>query len=189
MLRRGMTELDFHTGVFANPFNKELLERLAAMGLAECYLTAGCLFQTIWNQISGRAPEWGIKDYDLFYFDDHDLSWDAEDEVIQQVAANTADLPIRVEIKNQARVHLWYSQRFGGEYPQLTSTCSGIDLYLISCTCVGIDVQTGDLYAPNGLGDLASGLLRQNPLNPKPKLFRQKAESYQQRWPWLEIVE
>jgi hypothetical protein len=28
-----------------------------------------------------------------------------------------------------------------------------------------------------------------NPRNPKPGLFKAKAESYQQRWPWLEIVE
>jgi hypothetical protein len=184
-----MTELDFHAGVFANPFNRELLKRLAAMGLRECHLTAGCLFQTIWNRVSGRAPEWGIKDYDVFYFDDSDLSWDAENRVIQEVAEKTADLPIQVEVKNQARVHLWYPQRFGGDYPQLTGTRTGIDLYLISCTCVGIDVRTEELYAPDGLGDLASGQLQQNPLNPKPKLFRQKAESYQQRWPWLQIVE
>ena len=184
-----MTEQDFHAGVFANPINKELLGRLASLGLRECNLTAGCLFQTIWNQISGRDPEWGIKDYDVFYFDDRDLSWEAEDRVIRKIAEETADLPVRVEVRNQARVHLWYAQRFGGDYPQLTSARSGIDLYLISCTCVGIEAQTGDLYAPNGLGELALGLLRQNPRNPKPDLFRQKAQSYQQRWPWLEIVE
>jgi hypothetical protein len=118
MLRAGMTDLDFHAGVLSNPFNKELLGRLATMGLRECHLTAGCLFQTIWNQLSGRAPDWGIKDYDIFYFDDQDLSWDAEDRVIRRVAEATADLPVQVEIKNQARVHLWYRERFGSDYPQ-----------------------------------------------------------------------
>jgi hypothetical protein len=49
-------------------------------------------------------------------------------------------------------------------------------------------VQSGELYAPDGLGDLVAGVLRMNPRNPKPELFRQKAESYRQRWPWLEIV-
>jgi hypothetical protein len=184
-----MDEQDFHASVLSNPFNRELLPRLAKIGLGQCYLTAGCLFQTIWNQMSGRAPEWGIKDYDVFYFDAKDLSWEAEDRVILQVSESMADLPINVEVRNQARVHLWYGQRFGGEYPQLRSTRSGIDLYLISGTCVGIDVQTSEVYATDGLSDLTSGLLRMNPRNPKPDLFIQKAKSYQERWPWLEIAD
>jgi len=184
-----MTDLDFKAGVLKNAFNKELLRRLARMDLGQCHLTAGCLFQTIWNDISGRAPEWGIKDYDIFYFDDRDLSWDAEDQVVRRVAEETSDLPIQVEIKNQARVHLWYRDRFGSDYPQLTSARAGIDRYLISCTCVGIDVQNGELYAPDGLHDLAAGVLRMNPRNPQPDLFRSKAESYQRRWAWLEIAE
>ena len=184
-----MTERDFHAIVSMNPVNEELLRRLAAIGLRECYLTAGCLFQTVWNQASGRAPDWGIKDYDIFYFDDRDVSWAAEDQLIRRIATETADLGVHIEVKNQARVHLWYPERFGGDYPELASARSGIDLYLISCTCVGIDVQTRKLYAPDGLGDLVSGKLRMNPRNPRPTLFRQKAESYRRRWPWLEIIE
>ncbi|MFT9399757.1 nucleotidyltransferase family protein [Acetobacter sp.] len=184
-----MTDLDFIASVLKNPFNKELFARLGRMGLPECYLTAGCLFQTKWNEISGCAPDWGIKDYDVFYFDKQDLSWEAEDQVVRRVTAETTDLPIKVEIKNQARVHLWYSDRFGGEYPQLQSARAGIDLYLISCTSVGIEIETGNLYAPNGLGDLNSGVLCMNPRNPKPNLFRHKAESYRKRWPWLQIIE
>ena len=70
-----MPDLDFKAAVLANPFNEELIGCLGAIGLKECYLTAGCLFQSFWNQISGRSPEWGIKDYDVFYFDNSDLSW------------------------------------------------------------------------------------------------------------------
>lgn len=184
-----MIASDFRADVLTNPFNKELLGRLNAMGLAQCHLAAGCLFQTVWNRIAGRAPDWGIKDYDVFYFDDEDLSWEAEDLVIQRVNAVVCDLPIKVELKNQARVHLWYCDRFESDYPKLTSTRSGIDLYLVNCTCVGIDVQTGELYAPDGFHDLASGTLKINPRNPKPVLFRHKAESYQQRWPWLTIID
>jgi hypothetical protein len=185
----GMNSLAFCATALANTFNAQLLERLASLELPECYLTAGCLFQTIWNERSGRAPNWGIKDYDIFYFDSTDLSWEAEDGVIRRVAQATADLPIEIEIKNQARVHLWYGERFGGDYPQLRSARDGIDLYLVSCTCVGIEVQSGSLYAPYGLDDLAAGILSMNPFNPKPDLFLAKAESYQQRWPWLQIRE
>lgn len=184
-----MTGLDFHASVLMNAFNRQLLDRLASLELPECHLTAGCLFQTVWNGRSGRAPNWGIKDYDVFYFDNRDLSWEAEDRVIRRVAEVTADLPIEIEVKNQARVHIWYGKRFGGTYPQLHSARAGINLYLVSCTCVGIEVQSGDVYAPYGLDDLAAGLLAINPFNPKPDQFRAKAESYQQRWPWLQIIE
>jgi uncharacterized protein len=173
----------------SNPVNAELLSRLPALALDQCHLTAGCLFQAVWNRLSARPAGWGVKDYDVFYFDDDDLSWEAEDAVIQRVRLLSQDLDVTVEVKNQARVHLWYEQRFGSPYPQLGSTRDGIDRYLVSCTCVGIDVASGELYAPNGLQDLQDGTLRMNPLNSRPDLFRQKARDYRARWPWLTIAD
>jgi hypothetical protein len=35
----------FIDGLMANPVNAELLRRLPSLGLNECFLTAGCLFQ------------------------------------------------------------------------------------------------------------------------------------------------
>ncbi len=183
-----MTPEDFISYALSNPANAALLSRLPSLSLNQCHLTAGCLFQTAWNHLSGRPADWGIKDYDVFYFDDCDLSWNAEDAVIQRVNAVADDLGISLETRNQARVHLWYEQRFGGRYPQLASARDGIDRYLIACTCVGIEVASGELYAPNGLQDLEAGALRINPLNPRPDLFQQKAGDYQARWPWLSIA-
>ncbi|WP_419709907.1 nucleotidyltransferase family protein [Pseudomonas sp. NFX224] len=171
-----------------NPVNAQISARLPALGLSQCMLTAGCLFQAVWNQQAQLPPEWGVKDYDVFYFDE-DLSWEAEDQVIQSALQLFQDLDVNVEIKNQARVHLWYHQRFGGAYPQLQSSRDGIDRYLIAGTCIGLDIETGEVYAPNGLSDTELGLLRINPKNSKPQLFEQKARSYQARWPWLEIID
>lgn len=91
-------------------------------------------------------------------------------------------------MKNQARVHLWYAERFGRPYPQLLSAKDGIDRYLIAGTCIGLDAQTGEVYAPYGLADVEHGVLRINPKNAQPDLFLQKAQSYQARWPWLTII-
>lgn len=182
-----MTEAEFLDDIWENSVNAALLLRLRSLELRECHLTAGCLFQTVWNRLCGRVPEWGVKDYDVFYFDDADTSWDAEDQVIRRVSEATADLSGHVEVRNQARVHLWYPNRFGGEYPQLRSARDGIDRYLVSCTCVGIEVRSGEVYAPNGLKELSQGVLRMNP-GARPDLFRQKAESYKARWPWLTVV-
>lgn len=172
----------------ANPINAEITSRLPSLGLRQCMLTAGCLFQAVWNHQSHLPAAWGVKDYDVFYFDS-DLSWEAENEVIHSAQSLFQDLGVNVEVKNQARVHLWYGQRFGRAYPQLQSAKEGIDRYLIAGTCIGLDPATGEVYAPYGLADLEQGVLRINPKNPQPDLFDQKAKSYQGRWPWLRIME
>jgi len=173
----------------ANPVNAEILRRLPELGLGQAYLVAGCVYQAVWNRLSGFAPAAMVKDYDVFYFDDSDLSYAAEDAVIRRAARLFANLGAEIELKNQARVHLWYPQRFGSAYPQLQSTRDGIDRYLVTCTCVGIAAGTGEIYAPYGLDELWDGLLRPNPVNLQPGRFREKAQSYRVRWPWLRIVE
>lgn len=172
-----------------NPVNAALLERLPALGLKQCHLTAGCLFQALWNLQSGRAADWGVSDYDIFYFDDSDLSWEAEDAEIRRVDALCADLGVKIEVRNQARVHLWYPERFGRPYEPLRSAREGIDRYLVACTCVGIEVASGHLYSPDPLDDLAAGILRVNPRFPDPGQFLRKAESYRLRWPWLRLAQ
>lgn len=183
-----LTHAQFIAIARSNPVNAELLRRLPALGLPQCHLTAGCLFQALWNQRSGQPPDAGVSDYDVFYFDGSDLSWQAEDTVIRRAQALFADLNATVEIRNQARVHLWYPQRFGAPYPPLQSAQDGIDRYLVECTCVGIQVDTGQLYAPHGLADLQAGRLRINPKFAQPAMFAAKAASYRQRWPWLQVV-
>ncbi|WP_460139543.1 nucleotidyltransferase family protein [Pseudomonas sp. S2_E01] len=171
-----------------NPVNAQITRRLPELGLRQCMLTAGCLFQAVWNHQVGQPSDWGIKDYDVFYFDE-DLSWDAENQAIQTAQALFQDLDVNIELKNQARVHLWYEQRFGTQYPQLLSAKDGIDRYLVAGTCIGLEVATGEVYAPFGLDDIEQGLLRINPINPRPELFARKAQSYQSRWPWLTILD
>ncbi|WP_439595125.1 nucleotidyltransferase family protein [Falsiroseomonas sp.] len=170
-----------------NPATAALLDLLPGLGLNQGFLTAGCLFQEVWNRQAGHPPGWGIKDHDVFYFDDSDLSFEAEDAVIRRVRAASAHLGLEVEVRNQARVHLWYPRRFGPGYPQLRSARDGIDRYLVSCTCIGIELATGAIHAPNGLVELEAGILRPNPMNHRPDLFRAKAESYRARWPFLTI--
>lgn len=176
-----------------NPHNADLLGRLPFLGLPDVWLVAGCLFQTVWNLRSGLNPTAHIKDYDLFYFDASDLSEAAEHAVQARVTALFSDLPITVEAKNQARVHLWYERWFGYPYAPLQSARNGIERFLVPCTCVGLQpaadpgVEEPMLYAPYGLEELYAGLLRPNPACPHLPLFQAKAESYCERWPWLTI--
>ena len=183
-----MTPSHFLDLVRRNAAVANALDRLPRLSLPQCHVTAGCLFQTVWNVASGRPPSENVRDIDVFTFD-KDLSWDAEDDAIRRAEALLADLPIRVELRNQARVHLWYERRFGAPCSPLRSARDGIDRFLVSCTAVGIEVATGDLHAPYGLDDLAAGVLRFNPRHPRPAQFRAKAEDNSARWPWLQIVD
>lgn len=177
--------------VLANRNNRAILEAWDALRLEDGWLVAGCLFQTVWNLQAGRAPEDGIKDYDLFYFDASDLSAEAEARVQAHVEDALASLGVSIEVKNQARVHLWYEEFFGFPYPRLASARDGIDRFLIPSTCVGMRPAAGGyaLYAPNGLDMLYAGLLTPNPLTRHLPLFRQKAASYKGRWDWLRVSE
>lgn len=179
----------FVSEALQNPHNAALLERLPLLGLTDAWLVAGCLFQTVWNLHAGHAPEAHIKDYDLFYFDADDLSAEGEAAVQARAEALFADLPITVEAKNQARVHLWYEEWFGYPYAALTSARDGIGRFLVPCTCVGLQPAPSGpaLHAPYGLDELYAGILRPNPACPHLPLFDAKAASYQQRWPWLQI--
>jgi uncharacterized protein len=97
--------------VLRNPTNRTILERLPTLGLADVWLVSGAVFQTAWNVLTGRPPDHGIKDYDIFYFDT-DTSFEAEDAIIRHVATCMSDVCDCVEPRNQARVHLWYPEKF-----------------------------------------------------------------------------
>lgn len=103
--------------VRADPDLMRLLGVIRGICLLQWRLVAGCLYQTVWNVLTGRARRTGINDYDLIYFD-HDLSWAAEDAVIRRVAAATRGCAGPVETRNQGRVHLWFESRFGCPYPR-----------------------------------------------------------------------
>lgn len=182
--------MDLVGAALRNPINRALLQRLPLLGAPQAWLVAGCVYQAAWNEIAGRLPHCGIKDYDIFYFDESDLSWEAEDVVIRRARVLFADLDGLIEIRNQARVHLWYPQRFGAPYPALASVQDGIGRFLVRCTCVGL-APRGDgssrLYAPYGLDELQQGILRPNVNAPSLHRFRDKAMSYVARWSWLRI--
>lgn len=186
-----ISDSDFIHMALENPLNRAILERLPALTLDDVWLVAGSLFETVWNLRSGRPVAENIADYDLFYFDGDDLSWEGEDRHIKRLDDVFGDLAEVIELKNQARVHLWYRERFGGDYPQLTSSRDGIDRFLIAGTCIGIRPAPGghEIYAPYGIEDAVEGVLRPNPKIGPPELFRAKAENYRARWPWLKIVE
>lgn len=183
-----MDEQRFIALALTNEANRRILERLPSLGLGDTWLVSGSLFQTVWNALTGRPPSYGIKDYDLFYFDE-DTSFEAEDAAIQRSMETFADLGAEVELRNQARVHLWYEAKFGTPYPPLRNSCEGIDRFLAPACMVGLQAD-GTLYAPMGLDDIATMTIRPNRTpNFSAARYAEKATRWKSHWPQLTVME
>ncbi len=186
-------EAAFRSLVVTNPLVAALIERLPRLGLPDCWVTASCLTQSVWNALEGRAPGFAIKDYDVFYFDP-DLSWEAEDREIGRAAALFADLPAAVELRNQARVHLWFDARNGTQgYPRLGSSREAIDHFLETPTMLGLHPTGGgafEVYAPLGYDDLFGFVFRPNPRAVGPaERYAEKARERQAAYPRLTVID
>ena len=83
-----------HSILGQSPLFLEVLRRARRLGLPGWYLAAGCVAQTVWNVLTSRPPEEGIRDYDLPYFDPCDLSREAEDTAIRAVRIQAVRNPV-----------------------------------------------------------------------------------------------
>ena len=186
-------EREFLAIVRANPGVAAVLERMPGLGAPDCWLVSGCLFQSVWNVLERKDPSHGILDYDLFYFDP-DISYEAEDRWIKRAAGHFAPTGLPVELRNQARVHLWYAKKFGiTDYPPLKSACDGVDHFLFPACMVAVRPHADgsfELYAPLGLDDVFDRVLRSNPLWPQPRdeRFWAKVRRYQSAWPSVTVA-
>src|SRR5580704_19262399 len=95
--------------LWATPSLMRVLSVARHLCLPDWLVFSGAVYQRVLSHLTRRPLDYGIKDYDLGYFDASDLSYDAEDAVIHRVrAAFNEPLRNMVEVRNQARVHLWF---------------------------------------------------------------------------------
>ncbi|WP_311380490.1 nucleotidyltransferase family protein [Arthrobacter sp. ISL-69] len=179
----------FLTYIQRNPINRQILQLAPALGVSDWWLTAGALFQTVWNVLDGRNPGAGIRDYDLFYFDE-DTSYDAEDAVIHRARELFKDLDAEVEVRNEARVHLWYEEHFGVPAVPFTSTVDAIDHFAAKTCCFAVtaDEHGGvTTYAPHGYDDLFGRNVVPNPVLAPRDVYLDKTKRWSTEWPSLNI--
>ena len=185
-----MNQSDFLAAVLQNPVSAAVADELFRLALDDAWIVSGCLVQTAWNLQTRRAVDYGINDYDVFYFDS-DTSWAAEDAVIRKLQGRLANLRVTVEVRNQARVHRWYPQKHGLPYPALLASADGIDRFLTKTTQVGIRRTPDgyDIYAPNGFDDIAEMIVRPNPgPNFSAANYAAKARRWKALWPEIAVL-
>lgn len=172
-----------------NPDLATLLDRFAEIALPDAWIVAGSLAQTFWNHRFGLAPTHGIGDIDLVYFDP-DLSETAEEAHAKRLRALFPKLTAWLDVKNQARVHHWYENKFARPLTPYTSTPAAIATYPTTATSIGVRTAHGlmEICAPHGLEDLMAGIVRPNKTLVTETVYAAKAERWRATWPGLTII-
>lgn len=167
-----------------------VFELAKQLNLQHYYIGAGCLVQAVWNYLLDKPLNYGIDDIDIVYFD-NDLSYQTEDRIIKNAQEIFKDIPIKVDIKNQARVHLWYKDRFGKELIPYKTIEEAIDSWPTTATSLGIRSDGFDnwkIYAPYGLHDLFQLVIKANKKLITEEVYLNKAQKWKKKWPELRII-
>ena len=167
-----------------------VVDRWSEIALPDCWLVAGRLAQTVWNDAFGLPATHGISDVDLVYFDGGDLSEETEANHATRLRTLFADLGLWIDVKNEARVHLWYAETFGNVLAPYVSTEDAITTFPTTATAVGVQPRAGGLhvFAPYGLSDLLGLIVRPNKKQITQAVYDAKVKKWQARWPDLRIV-
>jgi hypothetical protein len=177
--------------VLASPVLGPILREWSAISLPDCWLVAGAVVQTVWNDAFGFPPEHGLKDVDLVYFDDSDVSEIAEVRHAERIRRLFGGCPAAIDVKNEARVHLWYAEKFGREIAPYRSAVDAIATFPTIATAVGIRPGSSGLCvaAPYGLADLFGRVVRPNKVLISRAVYKGKLARWRPLWPGLTVIE
>ena len=195
MIKQGKNkDLDYQMNLFKeiilkNNVLKTILERLEGYGLDNYYVAAGAINQTVFNYYHNNSMNYLIDDYDIVYYDE-DLSYEKEDKIIKEINLLCKDLNVSLDIKNQARVHLWFKNKFGYSIEPNKSVEDAISKWGSTVTCIGVRLKNNELtiFTPYGLNDLFSLIIRPNKENFIKKGYEEKTRKWKQNWPKLTII-
>ena len=174
------------------PVLMSVLEGLRNMALPDHLLVAGAIYNEVWNHLTGRPTLTGVNDIDVFYFDDSDIGWGAEDLVIKACDARFGHLALPVQVRNQARVHLWYEARFDTPFgAPLVSSAEMLGRYASKTHAVGARLGADDameIIAPFGLDDLFSFRMVPNTALDNRVSHTKKGARAKAIWPELTVI-
>ena len=177
--------------VRASPILGPIVRQWTSIALPDCWLVAGALAQTVWNDAFGLPPGHGFSDVDLIYFDGTDLSEASETRHGERIRDRFAELPVWIDVKNEARVHLWYASKFGYAIAPYTSAAQAITTFPATTTAIGIQPAPAgmSIAAPFGLSDLFNLTVRPNMAQITRPIYEAKVTRWRAVWPGLTIVD
>lgn len=166
------------------------LEGVSGMDWPDAWIVAGAIYNMAWNCLTGRPGASAVKDIDIFYFDAADLSYEAEDRMIRRAAERFGHLPVPVELRNQARVHLWFARHFGFKIEPIRDSRDAISRFSSVAYAIGVrlnDEGELEIFAPFGLEDLFAFRIRPNRYYDNRDTHAAKAARAKAVWPELTV--
>ena len=185
-----LTNVAIRKVIRESPLLVPVLDILRKRTEQEFWLGAGAVVQTVWNHRFGFEPLHGIDDLDIVWFDPDDLTEGGEAAAATDLRADLAPLPLRVDAKNQARVHLWYQGKFGYTIPAVTSMTDALERWPTMATAVALRLDSGggiEILAPFGLEDLWGGVVRPNKRQITQEIYEAKIQKWTTSWPDLTV--
>ncbi len=175
----------------AEPWMLRALDAVAVSGLPDAWIGAGVIRDLVWGQYHGGFDPAAVKDIDVAYFDPEDLTMERDMTAQDILRGIAADLPW--EATNQAAVHVWYHQYFGGPPVESFATVhDAVATWPETATCVAVRRGPGgvEVCAPHGLADLLDGVWRVNPIRVTPAISRARMERQRLRvrWPRVRVI-
>src|SRR5687768_9759578 len=115
-----------------------VLTAVRAAGLPSAWTGAGVLRDLVWGRRYGDGFAPGqVRDVDVAFFDPDDLSRRRDAEATAVLGEILPD--VGWEATNQAAVHTWYSEFFGGPpVAPLRSTAEGVATWPETATAVAV---------------------------------------------------
>ena len=94
------------------------------------------------------------------------------------------------DIKNQARGHIWYNEKYGTDRKQYTCVEDAIACWGATVTCVGVRLEDGKLvvHCPYGLNDIFSMTIRPVKKDFEKEHFYKKADRWKEKWKKVTII-
>lgn len=167
-----------------------VLRTIRDLGIPDAWLVSGAIYNCVWNSLTGRPALYGVNDIDIIYFDP-DLSWEAEDRVIKAVEAALGGLPVPVQPRNQARVHLWFEDKFGVPFAPLSHARESLLRYASRTHAVAARLDADEaltLDAPFGLDDMFAFRVTPNPATDNRQTHERKGARIRSVWPEVTII-
>ena len=176
--------------VASQPWLMSVLIYLERSGPPNGCIGAGCVAASVWNRLTDRTPLWGVKDVDIAYFNPDQLAGEAEEsELSMRLSRAFPEVQVPFDVKNQARVHLWYERRFGCPITPYRSLEHAISTWPTTATSVGVALRNGRLQiiAPFGLKDLLGHVVRPNRAQVTREIYEAKVARWTAIWPELRV--
>lgn len=157
-----------------------------------CYIGAGAIRDCVWDRMSGNYGDTEVKDIDVVYFDPSNLSAQQESRITDELLKIAPGE--KWDVKNQARVHLWFEKSFGYRVEPLSSIEDAVATWPEYASAIATRLKDDDsleLIAPYSLDDLLGMKVRRNPVRVTVEKYRERiaGKNYPKRWPKVKVYE